>query len=193
MTIVLMSDLHTRPASVPEGDILILAGDIFCGDDVASLRGDLAWIKSLGFTRTLCVLGNHDLNLRHLLNTQPDTAHSLLGAAGITLLQDSDVVINGVRFYGLDWGSAAVLPRADVVISHCPAKGMLDQRQPPKSGHLGDAGLARQVALAAPRLVVSGHIHGGYGRAEHGGTTFVNCSLANENRRMVNPPVVIEV
>jgi Icc-related predicted phosphoesterase len=184
--LVLMSDLHTRPASVPEGDILVLAGDVFCGDDRTSLQSDLSWIKSLGFKRVLAVPG-------HLLNTQPDTAHSLLGAAGVTLLQDRDVVINGVRFYGLDWGSTTLIPRADVVISHCPAKGMLDQRQPPKSEHLGDAGLARRVSLVAPQLFISGHIHGGYGRAEHGGTTFVNCSLTNEARQMANAPQVVEV
>jgi Icc-related predicted phosphoesterase len=57
---------------------------------------------------------------------------------------------------------------------------MVDQRQPPESEHLGDSWLAKQIEAVKPRLVVSGHFHGGYGLAERNGTIFVNCSLANE-------------
>jgi len=84
--LVLISDVHDRPASVPQGDVLILAGDIFCGDDMASLRSDLTWIRSLHFRQALMTLGNHDLVLRHLLRTAPGAAVALLRDAGITLL-----------------------------------------------------------------------------------------------------------
>jgi predicted phosphohydrolase len=191
MRLVLISDIHDRPVAVSAGDALILAGDIFCGDDTASLRSDLAWIKSLGFKNTLAVLGNHDLVLAHLLKTQSETARGLLMSAGVTLLQDTETVVGGIRFYGVDWRSAAAIPAgSDVVISHCPAKGMVDQRQPPTSEHLGDGWLAKQIEVVKPRLVVSGHFHGGYGRAECDGTIFVNCSLANEARELANKPWV---
>jgi predicted MPP superfamily phosphohydrolase len=191
--LVLISDLHERPASVPAGDVLVLAGDVFCGDDRASLQSDLAWVASLKFKCVLMALGNHDLVLSYLLRTAPETAHSLLSAAGVTLLRDSNIVVDGIKFHGVDWRSTAAIPKADVLISHCPAKGVLDQRHPPKSEHLGDAGPAKQVALVTPRLVVSGHIHGGYGRVEQAGTTFVNCSLANEARQTANKPWVVEI
>jgi predicted phosphohydrolase len=140
MRLVLISDIHDRPVTVPTGDVLILAGDIFCGDDTSSLRSDLAWIKSLGFKSNVAVLGNHDLVLTHLLKTQQETARGLLMSAGVTLLQDTETVIEGIRFYGVDWRSAAAIPAGvDVVVSHCPAKGMVDQRHPPDSEHLGDA------------------------------------------------------
>jgi predicted MPP superfamily phosphohydrolase len=194
MRLVLISDIHDRPVAIPTGDCLILAGDIFCGDDTASLRSDLTWIKSLGFKHTLAVLGNHDLVLTHLLKTQPKTALGLLMSAGVTLLQDSDTVVDGLRFYGVDWRSQTAIPAgSDVVISHCPAKGMVDQRQPPTSEHLGDGWLAKQIEVVKPRLVVSGHFHGGYGRAERDGTTFVNCSLANEARELANKPGVVDL
>ena len=91
----------------------------------------------------------------------------------------------------MDWRSAAAIPAgSDVVVSHCPAKGMVDQRQPPGSEHLGDGWLAKQIEVVKPRLVVSGHFHGGYGRAEHDRTIFVNCSLANEARELANKPWV---
>jgi predicted MPP superfamily phosphohydrolase len=191
---VLISDIHDRPTAVPAGDVLVLAGDIFCGDDTATLRSDLAWIKSLGFKNTVMVPGNHDLVLSHLLKTQPETARGLLTSAGVTLLQDGDTVVDGLRIYGVDWRSAAAIPAgSDVIVSHCPAKGMVDQRQPPESEHLGDGWLAKQIEVVKPRLVVSGHFHGGYGRAERGGTTFVNCSLANEARELANEPQVVDL
>jgi Icc-related predicted phosphoesterase len=193
MKMVLMSDLHDRPVAVPKEDVLVLAGDIFCGDDTASLRSDLNWIKSLGFERVVACLGNHDLNLRYLLKTNPEQAHRLLDAAGVTLLQDEEIEVAGVRFYGVGWQSRAAIPAGvDVVVSHCPAKGMVDQRQP-GSEHLGDEWLAGQVALVKPRFVVSGHFHGGYGSQKHNGTMFINCSLANEARQSVNQPWVLEI
>jgi Icc-related predicted phosphoesterase len=194
LRLVLISDIHDRPVAVPAGDVLILAGDIFCGDDVASLRSDLAWIKSLGFKTVLAVPGNHDLVLAHLLKTQPEITRRLLMSAGVTLLRDTETVVDGLRFYGVDWRSEAEIPSGnDVVISHCPPKGMVDQRQPPGSEHLGDGWLAKQIEVAKPRLVVSGHFHGGYGRAKRDGTTFVNCSLANEARELANDPQVVDM
>ena len=194
MRLVLISDIHDRPVTISAGDVLILAGDIFCGDDTASLRSDLAWIQSLGFKAVLAVMGNHDLVLAHLLKTQPETARGLLVSAGVTLLQDVEMVIGGIRFYGVDWRSAAAIPAgSDVVVSHCPAKGMVDQRQPSGSEHLGDGWLAKQIEVVKPRLVVSGHFHGGYGRAERDGTIFVNCSLANEARELANEPQIVDL
>ena len=102
------------------------------------------------------------------------------------------MVIGGIRFYGVDWRSAAAIRAGvDVVVSHCPAKGMVDQRQPPGSEHLGDGWLAKQIEVVKPRLVVSGHFHGGYGRVEHEGTIFVNCSLVTEARELANEPQVV--
>jgi predicted MPP superfamily phosphohydrolase len=181
---------RSRSSSTPQ----ILAGDIFCGDDAASLRSDLTWIKSLGFKNTLAVLGNHDLVLTHLLKTQPETARGLLVSVEVMLLRDSDTVINGLKFYGVDWRSQAEIPTGnDVVVSHCPAMGLVDQRYPPDSEHLGDGWLAKRIEAVKPRLVVSGHFHGGHGRAERHGTTFVNCSLANEARELANKPQVVDL
>ena len=195
MKLVLISDTHDqRLSDIPAGDVLIHCGDAFCGDDMASLRSDLAWIGALPHRWKLFVRGNHDLCLDWALRAHPPMVEKLLGAAGITLLRDAVVEIGGVKFWGVDWQSRVTISTGlDVIISHCPAKGMLDQRYPPNSEHLGDAWLAAQIAKVKPRLVVSGHFHGGYGKTDQNGTTFVNCSLTNEAQQTVNKPWVVEL
>ena len=194
MKLCLISDTHGDVPSLPEADVLIHCGDAFCGDDIPSLRKDLQRFGALPYRHKMFCLGNHDLVLAHLLKTQPETARGLLTSAGVTLLRDTETVVDGLRFYGVDWRSQAAIPEGcGVVVSHCPAKGMVDQRQPPTSEHLGDAWLAKQIAVVKPRLVVSGHFHGGYGRAERDGTTFINCSLANEARELANKPQVVDM
>jgi Icc-related predicted phosphoesterase len=171
MRLVLISDIHDRPAAIPTGDCLILAGDIFCGDDTTSLKNDLAWIKSLGFKTVLAVLGNHDLVLTHLLKTQPETARGLLGSAGVTLLRDKETVVDGLRFYGVDWRSEAEIPSGnDVIISHCPPAGILD-------GGLGGPTLRRAIFAAKPRLHVFGHAHACRGHVILEGIEFYNATL----------------
>jgi hypothetical protein len=171
LRLVLISDIHDRPVAVPAGDVLILGGDIFCGDDAASLRSDLAWIKALGFKNTHAVLGNHDLVLTHLLKTQPETARGLLMSAGVTLLRDTETVVDGLRFYGVNWRSEAEIPSGnDVIISHCPPAGILD-------GGLGDPTLRRAILAAKPRLHVFGHAHACRGHITLEGVDFYNASL----------------
>ncbi len=169
--LVLTSDIHDRHVAIPKGDVLIFAGDIFCGDDMTSLKSDLAWIKSLRFRDTVLTLGNHDLVLMHLLKTNPVMAHGLLKSAGIQLLQDSEVEIAGLRFYGVGWDSDAAIPTGvDVIVSHCPPAGILD-------GGMGCPALRRAILAAKPRLHVFGHVHGYRGHVTLEGIDFYNASL----------------
>jgi Icc-related predicted phosphoesterase len=171
MRLVLISDIHDRSIAVPAGDALVLAGDIFSGDDKASLQSELAWIKSLGFKNIVMVLGNHDLVLQQMLQIDQTAARDLLNSAGITLLQDSDTVINGLRFYGVDWRSQAAIPAgSDVVVSHCPPAGVLDNG-------VGCPLLRREVLAAKPRLHVFGHAHACRGHITLDGIDFYNASL----------------
>ena len=123
MKLVLTSDLHGKRPSVPKGDVLIVAGDIFCGDDIVSLRRDISWLESLNFRHIVTVLGNHDLVARH----NPSVLES---AKTIHLLANSGLEIDGVRFYGIDSkdsNSNIDIPKGtDVVISHFPPAGILD-------------------------------------------------------------------
>jgi len=87
------------------------------------------------------------------LVNDPETAWSLLKSAGVQLLIDDSVEIDGLRFYGVGWGTSVVIPMSDVIISHCPAMEMLDQRHPPPTKDTTQAAGAVRVDAAMGRVL----------------------------------------
>jgi Icc-related predicted phosphoesterase len=162
MRLVLISDTHDqKPTGIPMGDVLIHAGDFACGDDLHSLRQDIGWLRSLPHRYKILVPGNHDLILMR----------NLPELHGIHFLSDNFVDFDGVRFYGIGWGSKPAIPAGtDVVISHRPPFGILDES-------LGCPILRRAIAESKPAVHVFGHAHGLRGHVQIGPTHFYNASL----------------
>jgi Icc-related predicted phosphoesterase len=79
----------------------------------------------------------------------------------------------------------------DIVITHGPAWGFLDQNLQRKPQ--GCADLLHRLEEVRPRLHVCGHIHSGYGQAKLGETLMVNASICNEVYYPINAPVVVEM
>jgi calcineurin-like phosphoesterase family protein len=172
MRLVLISDTHDLHPIVPDGDVLIHSGDFACGDDLMSLRRDIAWLKSLPHPVKILVKGNHDL----ILNCRPDAAELL---KPIHLLDNSSVEIEGVTFYGVRWKTTPNIPAGtDVVISHEPCHGILD-------AGIGSPVLRRAVLAAHPRLFVAGHVHGARGHAVHEGIEFYNATLDAPTKNVI--------
>ena len=82
--------------------------------------------------------------------------------------------------------------KTDVLLTHGPAHGYLDIAEP-QGDHLGSKTLARRIEKLKIPFVIHGHIHGGYGIQKIKDTTYVNCSVLNEDYEVVNQPVVIDV
>ena len=121
MRLVLISDTHDWHPTVPDGDVLIHSGDFACGDDLISLRRDIAWLKSLPHRIKILVKGNHDL----ILNCRPDAAELL---RPIHLLENSSIEIEGIKFHGVGWKATPDIPAGtDVVISMSRATGYSTQ------------------------------------------------------------------
>jgi calcineurin-like phosphoesterase family protein len=172
MKIVLISDTHDGHPDIPNGDVLIHAGDFACGDDLYSLRKDINWLKSLPHPTKILVRGNHDL----ILNCQAN-ARDLLSP--ILLLDNESVEIASVQFYGVAWKSTPAIPAGtDVVISHEPCEGILD-------AGTGSSALRRAVFIARPKLFVSGHAHGARGHVVLDGIHFYNATLDTSDARAV--------
>ena len=58
---------------------------------------------------------------------------------------------------------------------------------------LGSETLAKRIRALKIPYVIHGHIHGGYGIEKTEKTTYVNCSVLDEEYQLVNKPIVIDV
>jgi len=59
--VVCLSDTHDRiVAAVPDGDLLVHAGDLTTGGTAADIQRQLDWLESLPHRHKVVVAGNHD-------------------------------------------------------------------------------------------------------------------------------------
>lgn len=208
MKIVLISDTHTfhDQITIPECDVLVHAGDLGLRGSVDEIQPALDWLNKQPAKHIVFVAGNHDFAFEQ-------KKHFNLGR--LIYLENSSANIAGVNFWGspitpwfFDWAfnvqrGAAIkkywdgIPDAglvDVLITHGPPMGILDQAAPHKgSDHVGCEDLAKQVTISQPLTHVFGHIHGGYGSRKVGETTYYNASVVNEAYKVVNAPWVVEL
>jgi Icc-related predicted phosphoesterase len=207
MRIVAISDTHGshRDLTLPDGDVLIHAGDfMLSGKDAREIFDFNAWLGEQPFKHRICVAGNHDI----LFESDPIVAASFLSNA--TYLMDSSVEICGVKFYGspwqprfMDWAFnvdrgapirkiwAKIPEDVNVLITHTPPYGILDELRPP-SEHLGCEELAIAIGRLSPKMHIFGHIHGSAGTLSIGDKRFINAASMNEAYRIANYPIVVD-
>jgi predicted phosphohydrolase len=187
MRIVAVADTHLfhRDLAVPDGDVFVHAGDMCRGGDLVELRAAADWINSLPHHHKVIVAGNHDWAFAR----EPAAARAMF--RGAHYLQDAEVTLDGVRFYGSPWqpefcGWAfnlqrgpelaaiwAKIPRGiDVLVTHGPPHGFGDRTT--ETSRAGCADLRLRVAEVKPRLHLFGHIHQDGGMWGEGATTFAN-------------------
>lgn len=194
--------------AIPDGDLLIHAGDCTNRGAADETAGFLAWFAGLPHPHKVLVAGNHDF----LFEREAARAEAMI-PPGVTYLRDSGVTVGGLAIWGSPWQPwfydwAFNLERGeelakkwrlipadtDVLVTHGPPHGTLDQtvRHPPE--RVGCEALAgRLTELPRVRLHAFGHIHEAYGRERQGGRDSVNASICDVRYRPVNPPVVVEV
>lgn len=221
MKIVCISDTHNqhRTIPVPDGDLLIHAGDGTGSGELREIAAWLTWMEGLPHPHKILVAGNHDW----LFQREPHLAKALLDDhPGITYLQDSGCVIGGFQVWGSPWQPmfmswAFNLPRGtmlrekwnqipfdtDILVTHGPPLGILDTTVPEPQGgwpldqeppvHLGCDELLIRVRTVRPRLHVFGHIHGGYGIHKDRHTTYVNACICNESYHPLNAARVVNL
>lgn len=192
--VVCISDTHGHHEAleVPDGDILIHAGDIShrTGDPFGERR-DLdefnTWLGTLPHPHKIVIGGNHDAFLERSRAVGPKYL------TNATYLQDDSVEVMGLKIYGSPMtprcGNGAfhfkglstpertwknIPDDVDILVTHGPPKGILDTDA--KGVSLGDAVLFERVQAVKPKLHVFGHIHEGYGQTVSGVTTFVNAA-----------------
>jgi predicted phosphohydrolase len=179
---------------VPDGDLLVHAGDLCQTGDLDEVERAARWLRALPHRHKVVIAGNHDFAFAET----PQRAREALGD-GIVYLQDQAATVAGLRFYGSPWqpefggwafnlkrGPAiaerwALIPEGlDVLITHGPPRGHGDRTRWGQSAGCDD--LLARVRQVRPRLHLFGHIHEDGGVTEEPGTLLVNCT-SNEGDR----------
>lgn len=101
MKVVLISDTHGEHASihVPEGDVLIHAGDLTASGKASEIEAAAKWLGSLSHPYKIAIAGNHDL----LFESSPAVATAILRNAGVAYLQDAGTSVEELSIYGSPW------------------------------------------------------------------------------------------
>jgi predicted phosphodiesterase len=204
MRIVLISDTHGlhRTLEVPNGDLLIHAGDFTLNSNPPSIISDFnARLGSVPHRHKVVVPGNHEFVLEEPRNRR--------AIANAILLIDSGVEIEGIRIWGSPvtplYGGAfgksnpadrqrhwAQIPEGlDILVTHGPPFAILDHGGSEERRE-GCPQLLEAVFRARPRVHVFGHVHAGYGTLRTSDTLFVNASLMGEDGSLGRKPVVID-
>ena len=206
MKIVIISDTHNQLSkmNIPDGDILIHAGDATGRGREYEIEDFNAELGALPHKVKIFVPGNHDW----LFQTNETKARSLMTNA--IVLIDELIEINGLKIYGSPWqprfydwafnvnrGDAiaqkwASIPEGlDILITHGPAFGILDDTI--NGMRVGCEELYKKIFEVKPKYHVSGHIHFGYGMRELDGITFINASNLGEDYRYHNKPIQVYI
>lgn len=206
--LVMISDTHEWSCEVPDGDILIHAGDLTMAGTVNSVDRAGVWLRSLPHKHKIVIAGNHDW----LFEKNKNLAKWLL-QSDIIYLENEGVEVEGIKLWGspitpwfFDWafnvnrGSDIkkywdMIPEGlDVLITHGPPQDILDQANPKmNTEHCGCEDLLMAVKKKKPKIHVFGHIHGGYGFQNRGDTVFYNASIVDEAYQPVNDPWCVDI
>ena len=206
MRIVCISDTHSLHdrITVPDGDILIHAGDCSKRGREIELVNFNDWLGSLPHRHKILIAGNHDF----LFEEDPSAATKLITNA--TYLLDSGVEIEGLHIWGSPWQPwffdwafnlkrgeplrekwALIPANTDVLVTHGPPYGYLDHTVSGKQ--VGCEELVKRLPELNVKLHVFGHIHEAYGQARLGNTVLCNASVCDISYRPVNQPWVVEL
>lgn len=212
MRITCISDTHGKHndlKSIPDGDVLICAGDITSCGQLSQLEDFSEWISDLPHRHKIAICGNHDWCFQKL--NKRERALSIINRTAI-YLEDSYTIIDGIKFYGSPWQPefrswAFNLPRGkplaqkwemidddcDVLITHGPPYGYGDRLPDGMLVGCEDLG-ARIRSLKSLKLSVFGHIHDAYGEyVSDDGVRYINASNATEEYDIQNCPITIDI
>lgn len=203
MRIIGISDTHGQHQAVivPAGDVLVHAGDCTEFGRLDELFQFCRWFAAQKPMHKILVAGNHDW----CFESSNAMARAICREFGVHYLQDEEVVIDGVRFYGSPWTPKfmewafmrhrgelkpiwdRIPDGTNVLVTHGPPMGKLDWSHYSRD-HSGCIELREAVERVKPQLHCFGHIHLDRGAAFNGETVFLNCCICNESYEPVNTP-----
>lgn len=208
MRAVCISDTHGQHLDLrlPEGDVLVHAGDLTSRGTLEESADFLDWFSSQNYTHKILIAGNHDFIFEQ--ETREKIAHLI--PENVNYLNDSSVQINGFTFWGSpvtpwfhNWAFNRnrgpeikdhwdrISMNTDVLITHGPPQGVLDRTV--LGSEVGCEELREKLTQLKPRYHIFGHIHEGYGRYRSEGTEYLNASVLNERYQLCNKPHILDL
>jgi Icc-related predicted phosphoesterase len=202
--VVCISDTHElhRDLALPDGDLLIHAGDFTFWNHAAKIQDFNDWLGELPHRHKVVIPGNHD----RAFSQDPRFRAMITNA--VLLINE------GVKLCGLNiWGTpvtcddaayghskreerarlyASIPKETHILITHGPPYGILD-REPGSLHKQGCTELRLAVMQLKPRLHVFGHVHAGYGTCHTERTLFVNAALLGWTGDIENRPIVMDI
>jgi Icc-related predicted phosphoesterase len=205
---VVISDTHGQhnAFSLPEGDVIIHAGDVSNIGKPIEIIQFLNWFESLNYQHKIFIAGNHDFFFE---NASASDIEAIIPPS-VYYLNDSCKVIDNIKIWGspitpwfhnwafnrqrgkeidLHWDK--IPSDTDILVTHGPADTILDKTT--RGIHTGCTGLLEKIRDIKPKYHICGHIHEAFGVYETSDTTFINASLLDENYRVKNKPVIFEI
>ncbi|KAL6058555.1 Metallophosphoesterase mpped2 [Balamuthia mandrillaris] len=215
--------LHSYFEHIPDGDVLIHAGDFSNVGKAEDIEAFSEFLGSLPHKYKIVIAGNHDVSfdeenyerlaVRFGHNGQHSSREIKAMLKNCIYLEDQEVIVKGFRIYGspwqpefCDWGFNLargeqcqekwdLIPSGiDILITHGPPLGHGDLCS--HGDRAGCVNLLDEIERRIkPKYHIFGHIHEGYGTTTNGETIFVNCSTCNVryDRRNLNPPIVFDL
>lgn len=202
-SITFISDLHGYKPKLTEGDLLIIAGDLTARDSRKEYEEFNTWLANLPFKCKIFIGGNHDTLL--------ERSEVKIEGLGIHYLNDSGIEYNGLKIWGSPWTTRFrgqnplcmafsvktelelkkhfdLIPKGiDILISHSPPYGILDQCI---NGRCGSEMLRQAILRTKPKICCFGHIHENGGKTEqYDDICYINASVVNETYQNINLPV----
>ena len=205
MKLVCISDTHGfhDDIDVPDGDILIHAGDMTERGGVEEVEDFNRWLGKLPHKYKIVIAGNHDLCFE---NSYKPMATAIL--SNCIYLEHESYEVEGIKFFGTpyqpwfyDWAFnikteerreelwSQIPNDTDVLIVHGPP--YLHGDQVMGDDHVGCKMLLKRIKESSLKLVVAGHIHEDYGKFNVDETLILNASTCDYSYKPVNPPIVV--
>jgi Icc-related predicted phosphoesterase len=214
MKIVFISDthgLHGYFKSLPDGDMIIHAGDISSTGTKNQVLNFLTWYSSLPYKYKIFIAGNHDF----IFEKDPDFIKNNL-PENLIYLENSEIIIENIKFYGSpispffhNWAFNVsrgpeiqkywdMIPvDVNVLITHGPPYNILDKVNNTFHNveqNVGCKDLKNHIfKLKDLKVMAFGHIHEAAGYTQIDDMLFFNASSVDEHYVMKHDPIVIEI
>lgn len=223
MKILAISDMHGYHTKLNIDETIDV---IVCTGDFSNSRGYknvyeseefLGWFNSLNIKHKIFIAGNHDTDLYRKWKCSLEGGESIEeylkeNYPNIIYLQDSSIVIDGIKFYGTPWCPifydwafmdnemnlrkkySKIDKDTNVLLTHTPAYGILDYANGTLCG--SNALLERIKKLNKLQYHVFGHIHESGGVESIGSkdkTKYVAINASMYDYITMKEPIIFEI